>query len=79
MPRGYSAAPVEVSHHALAKLLFPPTILKFTGAISKSFMCSGFYVKGRHQSHLFRVSKLNVLGVRLTEPWKCLTFMFLAM
>lgn len=79
VPRGSSAAPVEFSHHSLAKLLFPPTILKSTGAISKSLMCSGFYVKGRNQSHLFRVSKLNALGVRFSEPWKCLTFMFLAM
>ena len=55
----------------VAKLLFPPTALKSTGAISKGLMCSGFYVKRRHQSHLFRVSKLNVLGVRFTEPCKC--------
>lgn len=79
VPTGYSAAPAEASHHALAKLLFPPTTLKSTGAISKGLMCSGFYVKGRNQSHLFRVSKLNSLGVRFTEPWKCLTFIFLAM
>lgn len=63
----------------VAKLLFPPTTLKSAGAISKSLMCTVFYVKRRYLSHLFRVSKLNVLGVRFTEPCKCLTFMFLAM
>lgn len=63
----------------VSKLLFPPTTLKSDGTISKTLMCSGFYVKRRHQSHLFRVSKRNVLRVRFTEPCKCLTFMFLAM
>lgn len=77
VPRGDTAAPAEVSHHALAKLLFPPTTLKSTGAISKSLMCSGFMLK--EGINLFRVSKLYALGVRFTEPWKCLTFMFLAM
>lgn len=28
----------------VAKLLFPPTTLKSAGAISKSLMCSGFFM-----------------------------------
>lgn len=63
----------------VAKLLFLPTSLKSAGAMCKSLMCSGFYVKRRHQSHLFRISKPNVLGVKFSEPCKCLNFMFLAM
>lgn len=62
----------------VAKLLFSTTTLKSAGPIGRSLMCSGFYVKRRYQSHLFRVRKLKVLGVRFTESCKCLTFMFLA-